>query len=134
MKEKHQTTFASAVNDVPQCFPALLRAQKAAKRVEKGGWKTNAKELIEIINESLQELVEGSGNKAETLGKLLLCVAWLSHLLGENCEQALLDTVVKTQRLYSDFEAAVLKDGLDVNALTKEQFKKYYDGATDELV
>ncbi len=134
MKEKHQTTFASAVNDVPQCFPALLRAQKAAKRVEKGGWKTNAKELSEIINEALLELVEERGDKAETLGKLLLCVAWLSHLLGENCEQALLDTVIKIQRKYTSFENAVLADGLDVNKLTKEQFKKYYDGATDELV
>ena len=33
MKEKHQETFSDAVNDVPECFPALLRAQKIAKRV-----------------------------------------------------------------------------------------------------
>ncbi len=32
MTEKHQTTYSDAVNDVPECFPALLRAQKIAKR------------------------------------------------------------------------------------------------------
>ena len=32
MKEKHQETFSDAVNDVPEGFPALLRAQKIAKR------------------------------------------------------------------------------------------------------
>ena len=37
MVEKHQTTFADAVNDVPKCFPATMRAQKVGKRAGKAG-------------------------------------------------------------------------------------------------
>ena len=137
MKEKHQDTFSAAVNDVPGCFPALLRAQKVAKRTQKGGWKIGQNELIEDIKAKLGSL--GQGNRqdvAQIMGDILLGVARLGHGLDVNCEQALLDTVAKAQRVYTAFEQAVLSAGKDVNNLTEQEFVKFINEAkkADESV
>ena len=135
MKEKHQEKFSDAVNDIPKCFPALLRAQKAVKRVEKGGW--GRKDLAEIRSEldsALDDLFAsfGQGNSdgvVSAMGKALMRAAQLGQRTGINCEQALLDAVTEIQKDYTAFEAAVLRDGKDVNALTDEEWKEYYDKA-----
>lgn len=135
MKEKHQDTFSSAVNDIPKCFPALLRAQKAVKRVEKGGWGGKTpfelrETLIRDIDLLLKAHASGDQNStAKMLGSVLLCVAQIGHAVGGNCEQALLDAVVEVQRHYTAFETAVLNDGKDVNKLSKEEWQKYYNEA-----
>lgn len=139
MKEKHQETFSDAVNDIPKCFPALLRAQKAVKRVEKGGWGRKTLDNIkDKLNEELCELEAAykSGNEsaiAEELGDLLLCVVWLGYRMGGNCEQALLDTVSKVQKRYTAFEKAAIKDGKDVNKLSDEEWLFYYNQAKNEI-
>lgn len=130
MKEKHQSTFAAAVNDVPSIFPALLRAQKVAKRVEKGGWKREEFcGSIEAQLASVLDKVQG-GDKtgaARSLGKLLFALAWLSQATGEDCEQELLDVVLAVQKQYDAYESMVIADGKDVNALSLDERKQYYD-------
>lgn len=132
MNEKHQETFSDAVNDVPECFPALLRAQKICKRVEKGGWDASTLENIEPkIQEEYRELVEAckKGDKAEItseLGDLLLCMAWLSRAVGVDGEMALLDTVKKVQRRYTEYEGLVRMDGKDPTKLSQEEKDDYY--------
>ena len=133
MTEKHQTTYSDAVNDVPECFPALLRAQKIAKRVEKGGWDESTIENIEPkIREEYLELMEAckKGDKEEIsseLGDLLLCMAWLARAVGADGEMALLDTVKKVQKRYTAYEKYVRADGKDPTKLTQEE-KDYYYG------
>ena len=101
MKEKHQETFSDAVNDVPEGFPALLRAQKIAKRTEKGGWKFASFDgAVSSLRTSLEALkaANEAGDKQKTaslLGEALMCMAWLGRAVGVDCEQALLDTVKK---------------------------------------
>jgi len=135
MTEKHQTTFSDAVNDVPTCFPALLRAQKICKRVEKGGW-TLSQEGAEAVERQLfaeiEELNEAcrTGNRAEIdgeLGDVLMAAASLARAVGGDAEQALLDTVKKVQRRYTEWESLVLADGKDVNALSAAERQEYYD-------
>ncbi len=132
MTEKHQTTFSDSVNDVPLCFPALLRAQKMCKRTEKGGWKFAdfdgaAKKLSEEIAELKEAYLHGNGEEiAAALGDALLCMAWLGRAAGAECEQALADATKRMQKLYTAFETAVRADGKDVNALTDEEFARYY--------
>ncbi|MBR2967164.1 MAG: MazG family protein [Clostridia bacterium] len=136
MKEKHQQTFSAAVNDVPDCFPALLRAQKVAKRVEKGGLRRSLDELKSSLVAYIDELVvqKNDSKKDELLGKAFLALAWIAHHVDVSGEQALLDTVTRLQKKYTAFEKAVIKDGLKVNELNCEQAKKYFDGAVDESV
>ena len=135
MKEKHQETFSDAVNDVPEGFPALLRAQKIAKRTEKGGWKFASFDgAVSSLRASLEALkaANAAGDKeqiASLLGDALMCMAWLGRAVGVDCEQALLDTVKKMQQRYVRFETIVRADGKDVNALSPEEFETYYQEA-----
>ena len=135
MTEKHQTTYSDAVNDVPECFPALLRAQKIAKRMQKGGWDAATVENFEKkFREEYGELMEAfragdAAHIAEELGDVLFCAVELGRAVGADCEQALLDTVKKMQARYNAYEAMVLADGKDVNKLTKEERDTYYERA-----
>ena len=132
MTEKHQETFSDSVNDVPLCFPALLRAQKICKRTEKGGWKFAdfdgaAKKLAKEIAELKEAYLHGNGEEiAAALGDALFCMAWLGRAAGAECEQALADATKRMQKRYTAFEAAVRADGKDVSALTDEEFARYY--------
>ncbi len=132
MTEKHQTTYSDAVNDVPQCFPALLRAQKIAKRMEKGGWdKATLENFERKFREEYAELKEAmkGGDKArisEEVGDVLFCAVELGRAAGADCEQALLDTVKKCAARYNAYEQFVLADGKDVHALTEAEREEYY--------
>lgn len=135
MKEKHQETFSDAVNDVPACFPALLRAQKIAKRMEKGGWDPATVENFERkFREEYGELMDafraGDGaHVSEELGDVLFCAVELGRAVGADCEQALLDTVKKMQARYTAYEGFVLADGKDVRSLSEEEKNAYYERA-----
>lgn len=135
MTEKHQTTYSDAVNDVPQCFPALLRAQKIAKRMAKGGWDyPTPKDCKAKFAEEAKELAEAvqEGNKAhiaEEFGDVLMVLAYTAYMLGIDGEQALLDTVKKAAKRYTEWERLVLLDGKDVHKLTEEEKNAYYKRA-----
>lgn len=139
MTEKHQTTFSDAVNDVPQCFPALLRAQKIVKRMAKGGWNFQSPENCKKkFSEEAAELAEAvkSGDKqkiAGELGDVLMVLAHAAYLLGVDAEQALLDTVKKVAKRYNEWERLVLADGKDVNKLTDEESAAYYRRAKENV-
>ena len=126
MTEKHQATFSDAVNDVPACFPALLRAQKIAKRTEMGGWKRSFDEAARALEEKVAALRNAHGDAAAPiLGEALYEMVCLGRAAGADCEQALLDTVKKMQVRYTQFEAKVRADGKDVNALSPEEAAAY---------
>ncbi len=137
MAEKGQATFSDAVNDVPDGFPALLRAQKIAKRVEKGGWDAATVENFERkFREEYGEFKAAlqSGDReeiAEELGDVLFCTVELGRAAGVDCEIALLDTVRKMQRRYTEYERLVRADGKDVNALSDAEKEQYYRRAKD---
>ena len=139
MKEKNQDTYAKAVNDVPKCFPALMQAQKIAKRVEKGGWgyreiEDKSERYAAVKKDLLKELAEldsalQSGDAQsvkEEAGDLLMCAAWLAREAGVDAEEALLDNLRKVKNRYTAFENAVLSDGKDVLSLTDQEREYYY--------
>lgn len=139
MAEKHQVTFSDSVNDVPEGFPALLRAQKVCKRMSKGGWAfldfdRNVQKLNEEVNE-LKAAYEGKDEAhiSEELGDVLMCIAWLGRTVGAECEQALLDAVKKVQKRYNAFESAVLADGKDVQKLSEGEWNEYYRRAKEDV-
>lgn len=128
MKEKGQKTFSDAVNDVPACFPALLRAQKIMKRMEKGGWdvRADAYDRLAVASKVFAETM--CGPDAETaLGELLWAVTSLGLIVKKDCEQVLLDRVRRAQQDYTAFEARVRAAGKDVSSLTPEERTAYMD-------
>ena len=132
MKEKKQVTYSDSVNDVPEVFPALLRAQKIVKRMAKGGWdydeQAEGKRLFEEESKELEEAVR-SGDKAhimEEFGDLLMVLMHTAYWLKIDSEQALLDSVKKVAARYTEWERLVLADGKDVHSLSQEERDDYY--------
>ena len=128
MTEKHQATYSDAVNDVPKCFPALLRAQKIAKRVRKGGWDfPRADEENEAIERF--ENARARGDKtaaASAFGEMLMNLAFTAYSAGIDAEQALLDAVKRVASIYNEWEKSVIADGKDVDMLTRDEREYYY--------
>lgn len=139
MTEKHQTTYSDAVNDVPECFPALLRAQKIVKRTAKGGWNfQNAENCEKMFGEGAAALSSavGSGDREKiqgAFGELLMSLAHTACMLGVDGEQALLDAVKKTAARYTEWEKLVLADGKDVHALSPEERSAYCKKAEENV-
>ncbi len=120
MTEKGQNTFSDSVNDVPEGFPALLRAQKVCKRMEKGGFTLgNVEDLRERVKGLLAQETLSAGEF------LMACVAFL-RARGEDCEQSLLDEVKKAQKIYTVFEGLALSQGKTVTALSDEERRSLY--------
>ncbi len=136
MTEKGQDTYSDAVNDVPTVFPALLRAQKICKRMEKGGYPAPSLEkLCENARIDCAEVVNGT-DKARAVAELLMTAVQMGRVVGVDCEQALLDYIKRLQLLYTKYEELVTADGKRVTALTEEEkrayrseAKKYVEGA-----
>ncbi len=128
MKEKHQDTFSASVNDVPACFPALLRAQKIAKRVEKGGWTCAEGEAESALQAALKGLLAAADKEARSacMGEALFALCRMARSLGVEAEMSLLDTAKRIQAEYTAWEGLVLADGKDVLTLTEEEKRGYH--------
>ena len=139
MKEKKQKTFSDSVNDVPEVFPALLRAQKIVKRMAKGGWDYQEPEKCRRkFAEEARELEEAvrSGDKQKIaceFGDVLMVLMHTAYRLGVDSEQALLDTVKKVAARYTEWERLVLADGKDVHNLSDEEWVAYYKKAKENV-
>ena len=131
-KEKGQDTFSKAVNDVPACFPACMRAQKVQKRAGKSGFdfpsvSAAAEKIVEELKEWEHVCEEGNERKArEELGDLLFSVVNAGRLAGVDCELALKESVQKFARRFTALESAVIADGRDITALSPAELDGYY--------
>ena len=88
-KTKGQKTGAETVRDVPHALPALMRAQKTAKRAAKAG-----------LYEHTDDLGELSGEEAKKeLGSRLFRLCSAAEKAGIDAEEALIE---ETERFLSD--------------------------------
>lgn len=139
MVEKHQTTFADAVNDVPKCFPAAMRAQKVGKRAAKGGMDfADVNAAAERIHAELQEFFTAyrAGDKTAAereLGDVLFAVVNVGRKAGCDCEKALKESTDRFAARFTLAEKKALADGKVVTDLTDEEWDGYYRAAKAEL-
>ncbi len=139
MTEKHQTTFADAVNDVPKCFPAAMRAQKVGKRAAKAGMdfadaESAAKRVEEELFEWREAYRNGDGNAAEKeLGDLLFAVVNVGRKSGCDTEKALKESVERFAKRFTLAEEKALREGKDVTKLSEAEWDEYYLSAKAEL-
>ncbi len=132
MTEKNQVTYADAVNDVPKCFPAALRAQKVGKRAAKAGMdfdgvESAAKRLQEELEEFFEAYKQGDADEAEKeLGDLLFAAVNIGRKAGCDCEKALKESVERFAARFTRAEGLALADGREVTALTPEEWDEYY--------
>jgi len=139
MVEKHQTTYADAVNDVPKCFPAAMRAQKVGKRAAKAGMDFADVKSAEIrLQEELLEFFEalslGDKDKTEKeLGDVLFAAVNVGRKAGCDCEKALKESVDRFAKRFTVAERLALADNKTVTELTESEWDAYYVKAKAEL-
>lgn len=139
MTEKHQTTFADSVNDVPKCFPAAMRAQKIGKRASKAGMDfRSAEDAATRLQEELKEFFEAykAGDSAaaeKELGDVLFAAVNVGRKAGCDCEKALKESAERFAARFTKAEALALADGKIVTELSEEEWDEYYKTAKREL-
>jgi tetrapyrrole methylase family protein/MazG family protein len=139
MTEKHQVTYADAVNDVPKCFPAAMRAQKIGKRAAKAGMDFSSVEsAAEHLKGEMEEFFAAykSGNKVEAekeLGDVLFAAVNIGRKSGADCEKALKESAERFAKRFTKAEALALADGKVVTELSESEWDEYYKLAKKEL-
>ncbi len=132
MTEKGQETYADAVNDVPKCFPAALRAQKVGKRAAKAGMDfASVDKAAERLQEELAEFFEAyqNGNAEQTekeLGDVLLSAVNIGRKAGCDCEKALKESVERFAKRFTLAERFALQEHRVVTELSEEEWERYY--------
>ena len=132
MQEKGQDTYAKSVNDVPKCFPAVMRAQKVGKRAGKAGMDfASVQDAVARLQEELAEVLDAlkKGNKAQAekeIGDLLFSAVNVGRKAGADCEKALAESVERFARRFTLAEEYALADGKQVTTLTEKEWDEYY--------
>lgn len=135
MTEKHQVTFADTVNDVPKCFPALMRAQKVGKRAGKSGLDfENVEQAKQSLFLELDEFLMAytSGDEQETekeLGDVLFSVVNMGRKAGVDCEKALKESVQRFAKRFTVAEKLAQSEVKDVTKLSAKEWDGYYQKA-----
>ena len=138
MTEKNQLTYGDSVNDVPKCFPAVMRAQKVGKRASKAGMDfATVEAAAERLQEELKEFFEAynAGDKAQAekeLGDVLFSVVNIGRKAGADCEKALKESTDRFAMRFTKAEQLALADGRVVTELSEEEWDEYYLKAKKE--
>ncbi len=133
--EKGQKTGSESVLDVPKVLPAVMRAQKVAKRAAKYGYDfKDANEAAGKVKEELAELLEAVEEKdakhiAEEAGDLLFSAVNVGRLAGADCEESLRESTEKFIARFCETEKLILKDGKKMQDLSADELWNYYEEA-----
>ena len=136
MTEKHQETYADAVNDVPKCFPALMRAQKVGKRAGKAGMDfASVEAAAERLQAEIEEFFQAQTQeeKEKELGDLLFAAVNVGRKAGCDCEKALKESIERFAARFTLAEKKALADGKVVTELSEQEWDEYYLQAKEEL-
>lgn len=130
-QERAQKAQFSALDDIPQAMPALMRAHKIQKRVAAVGfdWDTLGpvvdkvhEELDEVMHEAQQATVD-STKLEEEMGDLLFATVNLSRHLGVKAEMALAKANIKFERRFREVERLIAAQGLAMEQASLEQME-----------
>ena len=131
--EKRQQP-ASLLDDVPRALPALVRAEKLAKRAASVDfdWPDWPETLAKVHEEIEEVAVAASGDDkagtAEEIGDLLFAVANLARKLDVDPEAALRDANVKFARRFAHVEARAAADGIPLEEAGLARLDGYWNG------
>lgn len=122
--ERHnKSPDTSALADIANALPALLRAQKLQKRASRTGfdWK-NVEDAIEKLDEEINELraADTDQHKAEEAGDLLFAAVNVCRLAGVDAETALKAANRKFERRFRAMELIAGDKFTDLDLDAKE--------------
>lgn len=134
-EEKAGDIPESLLAEVPQCFPALMRAAKLQKKAAGAGFDwPDYRGALEKTREEMDELesviIKGDPVRIEDeLGDLLFSVVNLARLLGIEPETALSGTSVKFTRRFAHVEKMARLSGMDLSSLSLSDLDKWWEDA-----
>ena len=120
----------SILDDVPNALPALVRAEKLAKRAATVGFDWPSTEaVVAKVHEELDEVAgAGSpGERHEEIGDLLFAVANLARHHGVDPEAALRDANLKFSRRFAHLESRAGEDGVALEEAGLERLESYWE-------
>jgi ATP diphosphatase len=132
IEERAQKAQHSALDDIPEALPALMRAQKIQKRCSNVGfdWKTLGpvldkvhEEIDEVMFEAQQAVVD-EAKLEEEVGDLLFATVNLARHLGTKAEVALQKANRKFEARFRKVEAIVAAQGLTMEQAGLEIMEK----------
>ncbi|WP_269935011.1 nucleoside triphosphate pyrophosphohydrolase [Serratia liquefaciens] len=130
--ERAEKALHSALDDIPQALPALMKAHKIQKRCASVGfdWHTLGpvldkvyEEIDEVMHEAQQAVVDEQ-KLEEEIGDLLFATVNLSRHLGHKAENALQAANRKFERRFRQVEEIIQRRGLQMGEATLEQMEE----------
>ncbi|MBD8453512.1 nucleoside triphosphate pyrophosphohydrolase [Serratia rubidaea] len=130
--ERAEKALYSALDDIPNALPALMKAHKIQKRCAAVGfdWHTLGpvldkvhEEIDEVMHEAQQAVVDQQ-KLEEEIGDLLFATVNLSRHLGHKAENALQVANRKFERRFRQVESIIARQGLTMSDATLEQMEE----------
>ncbi len=126
---------ASVLDDIPVNLPALTRADKLGKRMQRAGffWDTRDKIMAKIHEEIAELEVEiADGNQAlaeEEFGDLMFVMTRLAHSLSIDPETALRKANAKVERRFRHIESKLAESGQSTAESSLERMLELWQDA-----
>ncbi|WP_436893249.1 nucleoside triphosphate pyrophosphohydrolase [Siccibacter turicensis] len=129
--ERAEKAQHSALDDIPESLPALMRAHKIQKRCAAVGFDWTSigpvldkvhEEIDEVMHEAQQAVID-EAKLEEEIGDLLFATVNLSRHLGSKAESALQKANRKFERRFRQVESIIAAQGLVMSDATLEQME-----------
>ncbi len=136
-KDKKQDT--SILDNLPQAFPSLLRAEKIHKRVVKEGFDWDDQSgMLDKIEEEIEELkaeikTNHKENIEEEFGDLLFMMTRFGMSLKVSPEEALRKANMKFEKRFRLLEKMIGADNLSMKNMNIDQLNDYWDKVKKQL-
>lgn len=131
--EKGNNNHTEKLLDVPQYFPALMRAYKVQHRAAKAGFDwDDIKYVYEKVEEELEEIKNEKEDIQGELGDLLFAVVNLSRFLDIDPEIALNRTTEKFIKRFSYVEERAGEKGNKLENMELEEMDVFWEEAKDK--
>ncbi|MDX9790922.1 MAG: nucleoside triphosphate pyrophosphohydrolase [Candidatus Kapaibacterium sp.] len=139
MKEKSRSADSSILDGVPNCLPALLRAERIQYKVSRIGFDWSDKDdvwnkIFEELNEFRHELSSGNKEKArQELGDFIFAIVNAARHEGIVAEEALHLTNNKFKKRFQFIEKIARESGLNLNEMSLEDMDKLWEESKVEF-
>ncbi|AAM84399.1 nucleoside triphosphate pyrophosphohydrolase [Yersinia pestis] len=130
-EERAEKALYSALDDIPDALPALMKAHKIQKRCASVGFDWNTlgpvldkvyEEIDEVMFEARQAVVD-EDKLGEEIGDLLFATVNLSRHLGHKAENALQAANRKFERRFRQVEQIVTASGQTMESATLDEME-----------
>lgn len=131
-EEKKEKSISESIINIPNSFPANIRAEKVQKKAAKAGFDfENYDQVLEKVYEELEELKEArnDGDIAhveEELGDLMFTVVNLSRFLKLNAENSLTNATNKFINRFVDVEHLANVQGRHLSQMSIDELNELW--------